>query len=151
MAQQMTATSREEMTRINRRFVEIFNSGDVDALDEVVAANYVDHDPTPGQAADREGLKQWLRRSREAFSDVSFSVEDEIVEGDKVCVRSRFSGRHTGEFQGMPPTNRTVSAQSIDILRIENGKAVEHWGIVDAAGMMQQLGMMPMPGQSPDR
>ena len=146
MATQMTTTSREEMTRVNRRFIEIFQSGDVDAIDEVCAPNYVDHDPGPGQSPDREGLKQWLRSSRDSFSDISFTVEDEIIEGDKLCVRSRFSGRHTGDFQGMPPTNKTVSIQSIDILRIENGKAVEHWGVLDAAGMLQQLGMMPGPG-----
>ena len=81
-----------------------------------------------------------------AFPDLRATVEDEIADGDKVVVRSTWRGTHQGEFQGIPATGKQVSFPVIDIVRFENGKAVEHWGLVDAMSLMQQLGAIPGPG-----
>jgi steroid delta-isomerase-like uncharacterized protein len=146
----MTATMappREELSRLNRTFVDIFQSGNIDRLDEVTAEDYVDRTPSPGQAADLQGLKDWLRATRAAFPDARFTIEDELIEGDKIVARSTLSGTHTGAFQGLPPSGKTFAVQSIDILRVRDGKAVEHWGVFDALGLLQQLGFVQAPTQ----
>lgn len=88
-----------------------------------------------------------LRALFAAFPDIKSEVEDVIAEGDRVAIRSRMTGTHTGEFMGVPATGKTVSAEGIDIVRMnEEGKGVEHWGLMDQASMMVQLGLMPPPG-----
>ena len=76
---------------------------------------------------------------RTAFPDGKFEVEDLIAEGDKVFVRARMTGTHQGEFMGMPAAGRTINVGVADFLRIEDGQAVEHWGVTDTGAMMQQL------------
>jgi len=68
-----------------------------------------------------------------------------LADGDLVSCRARFTGTHQGEFMGVPPTGRSVEVNAIDILRIRNGQFVEHWGVMDAMTMMQQLGALPAP------
>jgi predicted ester cyclase len=85
---------------------------------------------------------------RQAFPDSYFTIEDMIAEGDKVVTRKTFHGTHEGEFMGIPPTRRRVSISLIDIVRIAGGRVVEHWSLADNLGMMQQLGVIPQPGQS---
>ncbi len=82
---------------------------------------------------------------REAFPDSYFTVEDMVAEGDKVVTRKTFHGTHEGEFIGIPPSGRAVSMGLIDIVRISDGKVVEHWSMGDSLGMMQQLGVIPQP------
>jgi predicted ester cyclase len=84
---------------------------------------------------------------RQAFPDSYFTVEDMIAEGDKVATHKTFHGTHEGEFMGMPPTGRRVSMELIDIVRISEGRVVEHWSMGDNLGMMQQLGVIPRPGE----
>lgn len=146
MSHHQSTASREEMTELNRRFAEVFASGDVDALDELVAPDFVEHSPAPGQGPGLQGLKNWLRDTGAAFSDARYVIEDEIVEGDRMAIRSTFSGRHTGTYLGVPATNESFSIQGIDIVRVRDGRAVEHWGVFDALGMLQQLGIAEAPG-----
>ena len=68
-----------------------------------------------------------------------------VAEGDKVVARIQTTGTHRGQFQGMPPTGKSIKREAFDMLRIANGKFVEHWNLFDAMGMMQQLGAMPPP------
>ena len=84
-----------------------------------------------------------------AFPDIQMNVEDMIAEADKVVARVSVSGTHQGEFMGIDPTGNRVAITGIDILRIADGKIVEHWGNFDDLGMMQQLGVIPEPGQEP--
>jgi predicted ester cyclase len=85
---------------------------------------------------------------RSAFPDFKATIEDIVAEGDKVVVRQTFSGTHKGEFMGVPPTGKSISIGVIDIIRVDGGKFVEHWGQMDTTGMIQQLGAIPGPGQS---
>ncbi len=85
---------------------------------------------------------------RQAFPDSYFTVEDMIAEGDKVATRKTFHGTHQGEFMGIPPTGQQVSIGLIDIVRIVDGRVVEHWAMGDNLGMMQQLGVIPQPGDT---
>lgn len=138
--------SREDIVALNRRWLDAVNSGSLDSLDELLAPDFVEHQPFPGKSADLEGIKEGFRELRSAFPDLKFTLEDEIVEGDKVTIRGTISGTHQGAYLGIPATGKTFSSQSIDIVRLENGKAAEHWGLIDQVTMLTQLGVMQPPG-----
>jgi steroid delta-isomerase-like uncharacterized protein len=127
---------------------EAFNRGNISLVDESFAPDFVEHEELPpGIPPGREGVKQLTTMFRSAFPNFKVTFDDVIAEGDKVVVRSTWSGTHKGEFMGIPPTGKSVSFGVIDIIRIAGGKFVEHWGQMDSMGMMQQLGVIPAPGE----
>ncbi len=128
---------------------EVYNEGNLAVADEVIAAAYVEHFPLPpGWPSGLEGLKQFITVLRAAFPDFRYTVEDEIAEGEKVVIRLSASGTHRGEFLGIPPTGNQAAWTEIHVCRIADGRLVEHWANLDQLGMMQQLGVIPPPGQS---
>jgi steroid delta-isomerase-like uncharacterized protein len=138
----------EEHKALVRRFVdEVQSAGNIDAIDELCSPEFVNHSAPSGMPPNREGVKQVTAMFRQAFPDSYFTVEDMIAEGDKVATHKTFHGTHEGEFMGMPPTGRRVSMELIDIVRISEGRVVEHWSMGDNLGMMQQLGVIPRPGE----
>ncbi|MBI1928995.1 ester cyclase [Candidatus Poribacteria bacterium] len=142
----------EENKAIARRFFEEgLNRENLAVVDEILAVNFVSHAPTePGHSAESQGperLKEEFARNRVAFPDMQFTIEDQIAEGDKVVTRWTFRGTHKGDLMGIAPTGKRVSMTGINIQRIAGGKIEEEWVIWDSMGMMQQLGVMPPPGQ----
>jgi predicted ester cyclase len=131
--------------RFNELIGEFLRTGDADALDEVLAPEFVYHQP--GTPPDLESFKEFFRMFRAAFPDMSFTVEDEIAEGDKVVDRLTWQATHQGEFMGIAPTGNVVRVTEMHISRISEGKIVERWAQPDMLGMMQQLGAIPAPGQ----
>ena len=135
------AVSTEENKALVRRFVdEVQIKGHTDLIDEICSPEFVNHSTPQGLPPDREGIKMVTAMFREAFPDSYFTVKDMIGEGDKVATRKTFHGTHEGGFMGIPPTGRRVSMGLIDIVRIADGRVVEHWSMGDNLGMMQQLG-----------
>lgn len=129
-----------------RRVYELINAGDIDGFGEHLSDGFVEHEELPGLEPSKEGVKQLFRMYRAAFPDLRLEAEDVLVSGDKVVARARATGTHQGEFMGMPATGKRVDVQLIDITRFgADGLAVEHWGVLDALGMMQQLGAIPAP------
>ena len=129
-----------------RRLYELINEGDIDGFGDHVADGFVEHEELPGLERSKEGVKQMFRMYRAAFPDLRLHAEDVLVSGDKVVARARATGTHQGDFMGMPATGRRVDIQLIDIIRFgEDGLALEHWGVLDALAMMQQLGAIPAP------
>jgi len=131
-----------------RRFREAFNAGDLDAAAMVFDPNAVVHisgapDPLTGVA-----LIQFAGAMLGAFRDGKSTVEDLIAEGDKVVSRITFRGTHTGDLMGIPPTGKSVTVSETIIDRFADGKVVESWRLFDQMAMMQQLGVIPSPGQS---
>ena len=137
--------SAEDNKAIVRCAYDAINQNDLDALDEMVDSDITDHDPAPGQGPGLEGVKQYFSSLHTAFPDVHMDVEDMIAEGEKVVARVSVSGTHQGEFLGIVPTGNQVAIKGIDILRIVDGKVVEHWGKFDDLGMLQQLGVVEAP------
>jgi len=137
--------SAEQNKAILRQAYDAINRNDLDALDEMVASDITDHDQTPGQGPGLEGVKDYFSSLHAAFPDVHMDVEEMIAEGDKIVARVSVSGTHQGEFMGIAPTGNRMTIAGIDILRITDGKVVEHWGKFDDLGMMQQLGVMEQP------
>jgi steroid delta-isomerase-like uncharacterized protein len=131
---------------VARAVFDAFNGADPSELDDVVAADAVDHDPyNPYADEGREGLKKVIAMYRGAFPDLRLTIEDQIAEGDKVVTRWSATGTHQGELMGTPATGKTTNVTGIGIDRIENGQVVEAWGNWDALGMFQQLGLAPEP------
>ncbi len=137
---------------LNRRFVEeVINQGNIEAIDELIDPGVVDHAVPAGFPTGREGAKQFFAMMRSAFPDLHLTIEDMIAEGDKVVMRSTWSGTHQGEFMGIPATGRRVTVSAIDISRVADGRIVEHWEQSDALGLMQQLGVVSPPEQTSGR
>ena len=141
--------TEENKALVRRFYADVFERRDLSALEQYLAADYVDHTPPPGVPAGIEGTRQWFGRLLAAFPDARVTVEDQIAEGDKVVARVGATGTQNGEFMGMPASGRQVGIEGIDILRFTGGKIVEHWGQFDILGMLQQLGAIPPPGQAP--
>ena len=140
--------SEENKAIVRRFFEEYATKGDQSIADELIAADFVDHNPpSPELAPGIEGVKQVFALYRSAFPDMIFAVEDQIAEGDKVVTSLTFRGTHKGEFMSIPATGKTVTMSAIDIIRMEGGQLAEHWGEADTMGMMQQLGVVPSPGE----
>ena len=141
--------SPEDNKALVRRFVdEVQSKGNTDLIDEICSPEFVNHSAPSGLPADREGIKILTTMFKGAFPDSYFSVEDMIAEGDKVVTRKTFHGTHEGEFMGIPPSGRPVNVSLIDVVRISDGLVVEHWSVGDNLGMMQQLGVIPQPGEN---
>lgn len=129
---------------VRRYKVDILNSRDIDALDEVVAEDYLDHAAFPGQAPGREGLKQRVTTLFSAL-DPQWTIHDMIAERDIVVVRWSHTGTHRGEFLGIEPTGRQFTIKGIDVYRVRDGLLAEHWNVVDIFGFYQQIGLIPEP------
>jgi len=142
--------SAKEIKALERRFVEEWNRGKAAAMaviDELCATDFVFHS---GTGEDIHGLKDFQQSMSEfysAFPDNHSTIDDMVVEGDKVAVRFTMTGTHKGEFSGIPPTNKKVTICGIYIDRIAGGKFVEGWERFDTLGLMQQLGLVPTPGK----
>ena len=132
-------------TIVMQLYEEVFNKGDLDLADKLIAPNVVNHDPQlpPGVPSGPQGLKAVVTMLRSAFPDDHHTIEDLIAEGDKVVVRLTHSGTHQGSFLGLPPTGKHISQTSIHIFRFADGKLVEAWANRDDLGLMQQLGTIP--------
>jgi steroid delta-isomerase-like uncharacterized protein len=136
----------ENKALIRHYIEEVWNKGNVDAIDELAAENYARYPTGVGAPLNREGQKQRIRGFRQAFPDLRLTIEDMVAEDDKVVFRMSFRGTHQGTFMGIAPTGRQMTFSVIDIARIVDGKLVEHWGNRDDLSMLQQLGVLSLPG-----
>ena len=133
----------DENKAVVRRFIdEVFVAGRVEAVDELVADDFIPH-TWGAMARGRDGLKQAMERVARGLADVSMTVEDVIAEGDRVAVRLTSHARQVGEFMGMPPSGREYTIGEIHIFRVRDGRIAEHWHQADFLEMMKQLGAAP--------
>jgi steroid delta-isomerase-like uncharacterized protein len=135
----------EESKAISRNFIEeVFNQGNLEVVDQLVASEYVNH-VGGTEVRGRDGMKQFVTTYRAALPDYHCSIEDQIAEGDKVVTRWTARGTQEGELMGIPPTGRHVSLSGVVIDRLANGRLAETWLEADVLGMLQQLGVVPAP------
>jgi steroid delta-isomerase-like uncharacterized protein len=134
----------EENKSTQRRFVEeIQSKGDIDLVEELIAEDMVNHTPPPGVPPDREGARMIFQAIRAGFPDHDAEVVHMVADGDLVATYKTFTGTHEGEFMGIPPTGKRVTIRVMDFVRYRDGQIVEHWNIVDQAGLLQQLDAAP--------
>jgi predicted ester cyclase len=133
-------TTNPQKSVIRQIFEDAMNTGRTELYGDLIHPAYINHDfPAPV-----EGIEGFLivdRMFRTAFPDFKVMIEDEVVSGDRVATRGFFSGTHTGEFMGIPPTGRSFHCTYSDIWRLEDGKGRENWVQMDMLGLMQQLGV----------
>ena len=128
-----------------RRFVEEYQStGDEAVALALLAPGFVDRSPFGPFPPNRDGVLALFQMLRGGLSDLHAEIHDQLVDGDKVVTRKTFHGTHDGELLGIPATGRTVAWDVIDIVRVRDGLMVEHWNVVDAYGLMAQLGAIPV-------
>jgi len=127
-------------------FIEaLFTKGDLGAVDEYLAEEFVNHDPPLGVTADREGMRTAGAMFRAAFPDWRSDLDFCVAEGDLVVEHFTASGTQQGEIFGVPASGQTVSLRGINIWRVRDGHIVERWGRLDELGLMRQLGLAPQP------
>jgi steroid delta-isomerase-like uncharacterized protein len=133
--------SERNKAQVRRVIEEIYNRGDLAAVDELASSDLVIH-ASSQDIRGRDGAKQYVAALRAGFPDLHLTVEDQVAEGDMVVTRWTASGTHTGAFQGIPATGKAIRVAGTDIDRIIDGKTVECWAHVDELGLMQQLGVV---------
>jgi predicted ester cyclase len=136
--------SAEENKRLVRRFYEEIDKGNLDAMDELVDENYIDHNPPPfpGLPSGRQGLKEAFKIFWKATPG-HHEIQEQIAEGDKVVTRMTSYGKHEGDLPGAPRTGNDLKISSITIHRIANGKLVEKWAEKDVLTFLKQIGLVP--------
>jgi steroid delta-isomerase-like uncharacterized protein len=138
-------TNKEFARRWNE---EIWGQQNVDAIDDLVAEDFVGHDPSrPEPVRGPDGVRAVVEMLFSAFPDTQVDLEEVVAEGDRIAMRITASGTHEGEFMGIEPTGEEMEVSVMTFQRIEDGKAVEEWQIVDTLGMLQQLGVIELPGE----
>jgi steroid delta-isomerase-like uncharacterized protein len=137
--------SAESNKALVRRFYEEIDRGNLAAMDDLVAEDYVDHNPPPfGFPAGRDGLKQAFALFLRATPGCH-RIEDQVAEGDKVVTRLTSVGTHAGDLPGAPATGRELRMTSITIHRVAGGKLAEKWSEKDMVTFLHQIGVLPPP------
>ena len=132
-------TSEEVMRRIFQRIVV---EGHFDLVDELLHENYVEH---PEDVPGRQAWKDRIAMFRRAFPDLSVTIDEMVVDGDRVATRTTIRGTHKEDLMGIPATGRAVEVIGVDITHLCDGQAVERWGGIDMFGLLHQLGAIPSP------
>jgi steroid delta-isomerase-like uncharacterized protein len=128
---------------VQRFYQEVINSRNLDALDELLTPDGVDH--TFG-SQNPEQAKQFFGMVHQAFPDLHAEVHDVIAEGELVAARVTYTGTHQGEFVGIPATGKRTTLNGVDFFRMQDGRQAEHWGGPDMFSFLVQAGVMPGPG-----
>lgn len=133
-------TTEENKTLVRRMNKEYIEGGNLDTVYELMAADFVNHTAPPGSPTGPEAIIFFFSQlMRPGFPDLTVEIHDMIAEGDKVTTRKSFHATHKGDFFGVPPTNKKVVIDVIDIIQLRDGKFIGHWGVMDMQGLMAQL------------
>jgi steroid delta-isomerase-like uncharacterized protein len=128
----------------NRFWDEAVSGGNLDVIDELVADDIVEHEEGfPGQPPGKDGVKFFVNTLREAFPDINASVGNTLADGNLAAGEATITGTHKGDFMGVPASDKSFEVSSVDIIRVEDGKVAEHWGVTDTMSLMQQIGAIP--------
>ena len=129
-------------TLVRRLIEDGFNAGDLAIADELTSPDLVEHqDFGPNHAPGADGVRAVIASLKRAFSDFHLAIEDLVVAGDTAWLRMVATGTHDGPYMGHPPTGRPFRAQVFDVIRVQDGRMVEHWGVPDRLAVLLQLGL----------
>lgn len=141
-----TEQNKAVVRRVNKEFIE---GGNMETFEEIFAADFINHTAPEGAPKSREGVVYFFNHLlKSAFPDLKVEIHDMVAEGDKVTTRKSFHATHHGEFYGIPPTNKRVVMDVLDIIQLRDGKFVAHWGILDTQGLLAQLNNQNSPQTS---
>ncbi|MDF3833255.1 ester cyclase [Cupriavidus basilensis] len=128
---------------IRRNTDEVQGSGNWALFDELFADDFLDHTPQPDCTPDKAGALGLYRKLREAFPDFHAVIHWQRADGDVVTTYKTYHGTHRGNFLGLAPTGRAIHFETVDAMRVQNGKITEHWGVANLYSVLQQLGALP--------
>ena len=135
----MSALTSEAADLVRRLHRALLDSRDVATLDDFFAEEFVSHNQPPGAEPGAAGVKQFFAMFRDAFPDADVAIDELIADGDRAAVATTLTGTHRGEVLGVAPTGRRVAVTGVDMIRIANGRIVEHRGLTDMVGLARQL------------
>lgn len=133
----------------NSFFNDVINAHNPAKLDEILHPDFRSHHFPMPPGSDKAGFSQGMVALLNAFPDIRIQVNEQFVKGDKVFGYFTWTGTHQNAFMGVPPTGKQVRVEGMDIWRVQDGKLAENWVIMDAMGLMMQLGVVPPPGGGP--
>lgn len=128
---------------VRRNTEEVQGGGDYALFDELFADDFVDHTPQPGRTPDKAGALELYKTLRSAFPDFHAVIHWQATEGSLVTTYKTYHGTQEGEFFGIAPTGRTIQFETVDAMRVVDGKISEHWGVANLFSLMEQLGARP--------
>jgi steroid delta-isomerase-like uncharacterized protein len=143
--QGMTTSNASEAAKavIRRNTDEVQGGGNFELFDELFADDFLDHTPQPGRTPDKAGARELYRTLRAAFPDFHAVIHWQLADEDRVTTYKTYHGTHKGSFFGIAPTGRNIQFETVDVMRVRNGKIAEHWGVANLFSLVQQLGGLP--------
>jgi steroid delta-isomerase-like uncharacterized protein len=136
----MHSISEEAKAVVRRNTEEVQGNGRFDIFDELFADDFIDHTTQPGSTPEKAGVKKLYSSIREAFPDFHAEIHWQLADGDRVTTFKTYYGTHEGEFLGIAPTHRKIQFETVDVMRVRNGKIADHWGVANLLSLMQQIG-----------
>ena len=121
-------TSEAAKAVVRRNTEEVQGGGNFEVFDELFADDFLDHTPQPGRTPDKDGARQLYKILRTAFPDFHAEIHWQLADGDRVTTYKTYHGTHRGEFLGVAPTGRKIQFETVDVMRVRDGKITEHWG-----------------------
>lgn len=145
----MTTHSASEAAKavVRRNTEEVQGKGNFDVFEELFADDFVDHTTQPGTTPDKAGVRKLYTYMREAFPDFHAEIHWQLADGDRVTTFKTYHGTHDGPYLGVAPTHRNVHFETVDVMRVQDGKITDHWGVANLLSLMQQIGGWT-PGES---
>ncbi len=145
----MTNSDAREAAKavVRRNTEEVQGGGNFEVFEELFADDFLDHTPQPNRTPDKAGARELYRTLRAAFPDFHAIIHLQLVDSDRVTTYKTYHGTHEGTFLGVAPTGRKIQFETVDVMRVRNGKIAEHWGVANLFSLMQQLGAWPPAAQ----
>ena len=141
----MTRNNLSEAAKavVRRNTEEVQGRGNFEVFEELFADDFLDHTPQPGRTPDKNGARELYKALRDSFPDFHAVIHWQLADGDRVTTYKTYYGTHQGTFLGVAPTGRKIQFETVDVMRVRNGKIAEHWGVANLFSLMQQLGAFP--------
>ena len=136
---------------VRRNNEEVQSKGNFAVFEELFANDFVDHTTQPGTTPDKAGVRKLYKYMREAFPDFRSEIHWQLTDGDRVTTYKTYYGTHDGPFLGIAPTYRKIHFESVDVMRVQNGKITDHWGVGNLLSLMQQIGGWTPPTAPTER
>lgn len=131
---------------VRRNTEEVQGRGNFELFEQLFSDDFLDHTPQPGGTPDKAGARALYHRLREAFPDFRPEIRWQATDGNLVTTYKIYHGTHLGEFLGVPPTGKEIHFETVDAMRVVDGKITEHWGVANLYSLMEQLGARPQVG-----
>ncbi|EHK76520.1 hypothetical protein SM0020_18267 [Sinorhizobium meliloti CCNWSX0020] len=138
-----SAESARAIEIVRRNTEEVQGKGNFALFDELFSDDFVDHTPQPNMIPNKEGVRSLYAGLRTAFPDFHADIHWQVAEGDLVTTFKTYHGTHQGAFLGVQPTGKQIQFETVDAMRVVDGKITEHWGVANLYSLLGQLGALP--------